>query len=135
MNQSSMIVVHTLTVGFLHDADPAGPPERVRVPGVRGADVDGDDDAVLGRLVQRLQFRVTLVPVDVHLFDQVVRFGQRLRAATGAGLRGDGGGQRCETAHHVLIFRLPKTLLFQRQRYQPEAKGEKKRRLEKIKIK
>lgn len=110
--------IRGLTVGLLHDADPAGAPERVRVAGVRGAYVDGYDDTVLGRLVQHLKLRVTLVPVDVDLFDQVVGLGQRLRAtAAVAGIRDRGHGGK--TAHRALIVRSPKPLLFQRQRNQP----------------
>lgn len=101
--------MYIITEWFLHDSDPAGPPERIRVAGVRRADVDGDYDTVLRRLVQHLQFRVALVSVDVHLFDQVVRLVQRNRAAAVVGL----GGRSGKTTHRSLIRRT-KTLLFQR---------------------
>lgn len=66
---SIICVFSIFTVWFLHDANPAGPSERICVTGISSADVDGHHYAVFGRLVQHLELRVTLVPVDVHFFD------------------------------------------------------------------
>jgi len=114
-----------VTVGFLHDINSARPSEWIRVTGVRRTDVDGHHDTVFGWFVQHLELgRVTLVPVDVYFFYQVVSFVQRHRATTVVvGLDDDRcGGGGVKTAHRgrtLIPVRLSETLLFQRQRYQP----------------
>jgi len=114
----SIFILYIITVRFLHDGNSAGSSERIRVTGVCRTDIDGYHDTVFGGFVQHLELgRVTLIPVDVYFFNQVISLVQRYRATAiiVVGLDGDRRGSGGETAHcgrTIIPIRLPETLLF-----------------------